>query len=364
MDDPHAGRHDAEALERALRPAQQRVALAVALVLALDVAGVRERACRRRRPGREWSITRSAGTSGSTPAGSRPARAIGGAHRGEVDDRGHAGEVLQDHARGQERAPTRCPAPAPASCASARTSSSVTWIDPALRSAISSRTRTRVRQARGVGDARLVQPRDAEEVDAGMARQGGACAEGIAHAAHHATGRRPGRTAVSRRVSDRQVPMGASCDTRAPWNRSCADRGRSERSSRSARRVCARCRGCGWSQLRPGGVEDEALQRLPDRWLLRRRLHASAPASRARNGRSDPALAPAGGARPVAERRSKAQHATRRSAEGACAGCEPRLRSAPVGCREQSASAEADRRTSRWQVMTGGPLISGRSTVL
>ena len=37
VDDARAGRHDAQAGERGLRPAQQLVALAVALVLALDV---------------------------------------------------------------------------------------------------------------------------------------------------------------------------------------------------------------------------------------------------------------------------------------------------------------------------------------
>ena len=39
VDDAGAGRDDAEVLEGLLRPAQQRVALAVALVLALDVEG-------------------------------------------------------------------------------------------------------------------------------------------------------------------------------------------------------------------------------------------------------------------------------------------------------------------------------------
>ena len=42
MDDPGSGRHDPQVPERGLRPAQQLVALAVALVLALDVE--RERA--------------------------------------------------------------------------------------------------------------------------------------------------------------------------------------------------------------------------------------------------------------------------------------------------------------------------------
>ena len=47
--DAGAGRHDLEVVERALAPAQELVALVVALVLELDVALERVRACRRRR---------------------------------------------------------------------------------------------------------------------------------------------------------------------------------------------------------------------------------------------------------------------------------------------------------------------------
>ncbi len=43
VDDPGAGRHDAEVAERRLGPAQELVALAVAVVLALDVEGERAR---------------------------------------------------------------------------------------------------------------------------------------------------------------------------------------------------------------------------------------------------------------------------------------------------------------------------------
>ena len=72
---PVPGGHDAQVAERGLRPAQQLVALAVALVLPVDVE--RERA----RPPHasictEWSMTRSAGTSGLTLAGSPPRAAI------------------------------------------------------------------------------------------------------------------------------------------------------------------------------------------------------------------------------------------------------------------------------------------------
>ncbi len=48
--DAGAGRHDAEVLERLLAPAQELVALAVALVLALHVVHEREAACRSRPP--------------------------------------------------------------------------------------------------------------------------------------------------------------------------------------------------------------------------------------------------------------------------------------------------------------------------
>ena len=50
--DAGPGWHDAEVGEGLLRPAQQRVALAVALVLAIDVDQERGVACRTGRPGR------------------------------------------------------------------------------------------------------------------------------------------------------------------------------------------------------------------------------------------------------------------------------------------------------------------------
>ena len=50
VDDAAARRHDAEVLERLLRPAQQRVALLVALVLALDVQRRTRPSCRSSRP--------------------------------------------------------------------------------------------------------------------------------------------------------------------------------------------------------------------------------------------------------------------------------------------------------------------------
>ena len=50
----------------------------------------------------EWSMTSSAGTSGLIFDGVAAEVGHRVAHRGEVDDRGHAGEVLHDHARGRE----------------------------------------------------------------------------------------------------------------------------------------------------------------------------------------------------------------------------------------------------------------------
>ena len=50
----------------------------------------------------EWSITSSAGSSGFTFFGSPPSLANRLAHGGEIDDGGHAGEILQEHARGHE----------------------------------------------------------------------------------------------------------------------------------------------------------------------------------------------------------------------------------------------------------------------
>ena len=102
MADPGPRRDHAHPVERLLGPAQQRVPLAVAPVLPLDV-----RLVRGRRP-EEVHLNRvvdhevhvderihlrrvAAGTSHR------------GAHRGEVDHRGHAGEVLHQHAGGHER---------------------------------------------------------------------------------------------------------------------------------------------------------------------------------------------------------------------------------------------------------------------
>ncbi len=51
----------------------------------------------------EWSTTRSTGTSGSMRLGVLPSRGGDVAHRGQVGQQRHAGEVLQHHARHDER---------------------------------------------------------------------------------------------------------------------------------------------------------------------------------------------------------------------------------------------------------------------
>ena len=100
--DAGAGRHDAQAVERLLRPSQQGVALAVAPVLELDVALVRL--------GRAEQVDLHGMVDHEVDRDRRLDRervgagALRGApHRGEVDDRGHAGEVLHQHARRHER---------------------------------------------------------------------------------------------------------------------------------------------------------------------------------------------------------------------------------------------------------------------
>ena len=96
MDDAGAGRHHLEVVEGALPPAQELVALAVALVLDLDVAlegvgaaeqvgddGVVDDQVRRRQ---RIDLLRVAAEVADRLA-----------HGGQVDDARHAGEVLHDH---------------------------------------------------------------------------------------------------------------------------------------------------------------------------------------------------------------------------------------------------------------------------
>ena len=109
--DAGAGRHHAQPVERLLRPAQQRVPLAVAPVLELDVARRRPRACGTGPPAPSGRSPGPRGSSGLIDAGSPPARCGGAAHRGEVDHGGHAGEVLHQHAARHERDVARGPGP-------------------------------------------------------------------------------------------------------------------------------------------------------------------------------------------------------------------------------------------------------------
>ena len=99
--DAHARRDDAEVVERALAPAQELVALTVALVFEVDVAlegvGAAEHVQDDRvvddhvGGGERVHLVRVAAEGGD-----------GFTHRREVDDAGDAGEVLHDHARGRE----------------------------------------------------------------------------------------------------------------------------------------------------------------------------------------------------------------------------------------------------------------------
>ena len=88
----------------------------------------------------EWSTTRSTGTSGSIIFGILAQRLHGGAHRGEIDEQRHAGEVLQHDARDDEgnlvvAGRLRVPV------GEVRTSPSVTFLPSQLRSTDSSTMR-------------------------------------------------------------------------------------------------------------------------------------------------------------------------------------------------------------------------------
>ncbi len=99
-------RRHLEVVEGALAPAQERVALAVSLVVAVDVRADRE-------PRRE--LVHLDGVVDDELRGDervdlgRVAAAVEHrvSHRGEVDDRGDAGEVLQQHSPGPKRDLTR-----------------------------------------------------------------------------------------------------------------------------------------------------------------------------------------------------------------------------------------------------------------
>jgi hypothetical protein len=99
--DAHARRHHAEAAERLLAPAQQRVALLVALVLEHDVDAVALVAGERVDLHRVIDDEVHGHQRVDLLRVAAQAR-DGVAHGRQVDDAGHAGEVLQEHARGPE----------------------------------------------------------------------------------------------------------------------------------------------------------------------------------------------------------------------------------------------------------------------
>ena len=102
MDDAGVGRHDAEVAERVLAPAQEGVALLVARELELGVqlkrVGLAEVVDLHRVIDDELDRLQRVDL---VRIAAEPRDAV--AHRGEIDDRRHAGEVLQQHARRRER---------------------------------------------------------------------------------------------------------------------------------------------------------------------------------------------------------------------------------------------------------------------
>ena len=94
---PVPGGHDLEVVEGALAPAQELVALAVALVLDLDVA--LEGLGRAEDVGDHGVVDDHLGRRERVDLGGVAAELLHRlAHRGEVDHARHAGEVLHDHA--------------------------------------------------------------------------------------------------------------------------------------------------------------------------------------------------------------------------------------------------------------------------
>ena len=98
---PRSGGNTLQGLERLLRPTQERVSLAVALELELGVAG--ERVGRAGEVGDDRVVDHEVdGDPGLDLGGvaAEPRDRI--AERGEIGDRGHAGEVLHEDACGHE----------------------------------------------------------------------------------------------------------------------------------------------------------------------------------------------------------------------------------------------------------------------
>ena len=100
MADPHPGWHYREVVERLLRPAQQRVALSIARVLPLDVAGIGTQGAER------IHLDGVVDDEIHLDHGIDPARILAGtlhrrSHGRQVDDGRHAREILQQDARGE-----------------------------------------------------------------------------------------------------------------------------------------------------------------------------------------------------------------------------------------------------------------------
>ncbi len=101
VDNPGIRRHDAEVLKRGLPPAQQDVALAIALEFEQGIQV--ERIGGAEVVHLDRVIDDQVG--GQQRVGARGIGAHGGkriAHRREIDHAGHAGEILQQHARGHK----------------------------------------------------------------------------------------------------------------------------------------------------------------------------------------------------------------------------------------------------------------------
>ncbi len=101
MDDPRVRRHDREVVEGLLAPAQELVALLVALELALGVQ--REGLHGAERVDLHRVVDDELGGNERVDLRRVAAEGTHGvAHRREIDDRGHPGEVLHDDAGGGE----------------------------------------------------------------------------------------------------------------------------------------------------------------------------------------------------------------------------------------------------------------------
>ena len=101
MDDAGAGRHDAQPIEGGLCPAQQLVALAVAFVFAVDVEG--EGVRRAEAVDLHRVVDDEIGWHERVDhLGVTAERGYGVAHCGKIDHGRYAGEVLHQHAGGQE----------------------------------------------------------------------------------------------------------------------------------------------------------------------------------------------------------------------------------------------------------------------